>query len=402
MLTLIPSHQSRPSDDLIFMLNGEATKRKAAGEAVINATLGSLMNDAGKLALLESAVRAVREVSPEDFAAYAPIAGNPDFLKAVIHDYFQGQPTFAAAATAVATPGGTGALRHAIGNYLEPGQALLTTSYFWGPYQTLCDEQDRKLETFSMFAADGTLDVAALDAKVADQLARQGRVLLFLNDPCHNPTGYSMRPNEWRAVVSCLLAHAAKGPVTLLVDTAYYLYGSAADPRGFLHELQPLLGQVGLLFAWSASKSFTHYGLRVGALVACEPDEQARAKTAAGLSYSCRGTWSNCNRGGMAAVTRLITDPALSKACDAEREALKQVLTGRVAAFNELARPRGLRYPRYEGGFFVTVFAEDAQSRAARMKEKGVFVVPQKGAVRVALCGITQKDIPRLVDALAD
>ncbi len=402
MLTLIPSHQSRPSDDLIFMLNGEATKRKAAGEAVINATLGSLMNDAGKLALLESAVRAVREVSPEDFAAYAPIAGSPDFLKAVIHDYFQGQPAFAAAATAVATPGGTGALRHAIGNYLEPGQALLTTSYFWGPYQTLCDEQDRKLETFSMFAADGTLDVAALDARVADQLARQGRVLLFLNDPCHNPTGYSMRPSEWRAVVSCLLSHAAKGPVTLLVDTAYYLYGSAADPRGFLHELQPLLGQVGLLFAWSASKSFTHYGLRVGALVACEPDEQARAKTAAGLSYSCRGTWSNCNRGGMAAVTRLLTDPTLSKACDTEREALKQVLTGRVAAFNELARPRGLRYPRYEGGFFVTVFAEDAQSRAARMKEKGVFVVPQKGAVRVALCGITQKDIPRLVDALAD
>ena len=32
--------------------------------------------------------------------------------------------------------------------------------------------------------------------------------------------------------------------------------------------------------------------------------------------------------------------------------------------------------PIYDGGFFVTVFATDAEERAARMREKGVFVVP--------------------------
>ena len=42
--------------------------------------------------------------------------------------------------------------------------------------------------------------------------------------------------------------------------------------------------------------------------------------TAAALSYSCRGTWSNCNRGGLRAITRLLADPALAKACDTERE----------------------------------------------------------------------------------
>lgn len=400
MLPLIPSHQARPSDDLIFSLNGEATRRKAAGESVINATLGSMMTEEGKLGVLESASKALREVPPEEWAAYAPIAGAPDFLKAVIADYFKNEPDLLASATAAATPGGTGALRHAVSNYLEPGQALLTTSYFWGPYQTICDEQDRKLETFSMFDQEGGLDTSALDAKLAEQISKQGRVLLFLNDPCHNPTGYSMRPEEWRRVVDRLLAHAAKAPITLLVDTAYYLYGSAPDPRAFLRAISPLLGKVGLLFAWSASKSFTHYGLRVGALVACVPDAKERSLTAAALSYSCRGTWSNCNRGGMAAITRLLSDPTLSKTCDAEREQLKGVLSARVDLFNSLARPRGLKYPRYEGGFFVTVFAADAQDRALRMKEQGVFVVPQKGALRVALCSVAHRDIPRLVDSL--
>ena len=125
------------------------------------------------------------------------------------------------------------------------------------------------------------------------------------------------------------------------------------------------------------------------------------------LSYSCRGTWSNCNRGGLAAVTRMMSDPATAAACSAERAALKGVLAARVERFNALARAKGLRYPRYEGGFFVTVFADRAGDKAAAMRAKGVFVVPQvraegTGALRVALCAVPERDVPRLVDALAE
>jgi aromatic-amino-acid transaminase len=401
MLHVIPSHQGRPSDDPIFALNREATARKARGESIVNATVGALLHDDGRLAILPTAARAVHEVPPEEWAPYAPIAGAPDFLSAVADDLFSGEPEMRASAVSAATPGGTGALRHAIANYLEPGQSLLTTSYFWGPYQTLCDESDRKLATFSMFDAEGKLDTAALDRALATQITEQKRALIFLNDPCHNPTGYSMRKDEWSAVVERLLAHAASAPITLLVDTAYFMYAANRDPRAFLKELRPLLGKVGLAFAWSASKTFTHYGLRVGAIVACVPDEKERTMTDAAFSYSCRGTWSNCSRGGMRAVTRLLADPAMSKSADAERGELKALLNARVEAWNRAAKERGLRYPRYEGGFFVTVFADDAQERAARMKEKGVFVVPAKGALRVALCSVAEKDVPRLVDAIA-
>jgi aromatic-amino-acid transaminase len=400
MRHVIPSHQDRPSDDPIFALNREATERKARGEAVVNGTVGALLNDDGRLAILATAARTVREVPAEEWAPYAPIAGSKDFLSAVVSDIFTDEPEMRACAVAAATPGGTGALRHAIANYLEPGQALLTTNFFWGPYQTLCDEGERRVSTFSMFAADGSMDVAALDRALATQIAEQKRVLLFLNDPCHNPTGYSMRAEEWRAVVERLVARSREAPITLLVDMAYFAY-NAHDPRAFLKELRPLLGKVGLLFAWSASKTFTHYGLRVGAIVACVPDATERAATDAAFSYSCRGTWSNCSRGGMQAITRLLTDPTLAAACDKERAELKTLLGARVAAFNELAPRRSLRYPRYEGGFFVTVFAEDAAERALRMKEKGVFVVPQKGALRVALCSVAASDVERLVDALA-
>jgi len=407
MSRLVPSRSARPADDPIFALNREATARKAKGEAIVNATVGALLDDAGKLAVLPATARAIREVPEAEWAAYAPIAGTPEFLKAVLDDLFPTSPELRAAACGVATPGGTGALRHALANYLEPGQKMLTTSYYWGPYQTLADEGDRGVETFRMFeeagssgAGAGGLDVAALDAAIEGQLASQGRVLLFLNDPCHNPTGYSMSMEEWAKVAAVLEKHGKKGPVTLLCDMAYFAYAEG-EPRAFMQHLVPLLGKVGLLFAWSASKSFTHYGLRVGALVACEPEAAERARTEAALTYSCRGTWSNCNRGGLVAVTKLLTDPALRGACEDEREALKENLRQRVRAFNEKAKGK-LSYPRYEGGFFVTVFAADAEARAARMREKGVFVVPGKGTLRVALCGVAERDVDRLVDALAD
>ena len=402
MLHLIPARQTRPDKDVIFALNAEATRRRNAGEHVVNATIGALMDDAGRLAVLPSVTRALEQVPPEEWAAYAPIAGSAPFLQAVIADTFAGHPALRESAVGVATPGGTGALRHALMNYLQHGDAVLVPSFFWGPYQTLADEHERTLRTFSMFDARGQLDVGALEAEGRSLLETQGRVLLFLNDPCNNPTGYSMSLGEWRATGEALLRLAEKGPVTLLVDMAYWLYGAAEDHRAFLSALEPLLGKVGLLFAWSGSKSFTHYGLRVGALLACVPEAKDRAATQAALAFSCRGTWSNCNRGGLFAITKLLTDEALRARCDEERAGLKALLQKRVNRFNGLAEAKGLRYPRYEGGFFVTVFHPEAEAKAARMQAQGVFVVPQKGALRVAMCSVAEADIPKLVEALAD
>ena len=229
--------------------------------------------------------------------------------------------------------------------------------------------------------------MSSLDRELGRQLHAQKRALVILNDPCQNPTGYSMTDDEWRAVVERVHARAAEGPVTLLVDCAYFLFGAGArDPRAFLRHLRPLLQaepRANVLFAWSASKSFTHYGLRVGALVACVGDPGERAAIQSALSYSCRGTWSN-QRGGLAAITRLLSDPEMARTCAAERGELQALLGARVDAFNRHARERGLRYPRYEGGFFVTVFHDAAREKAEAMRAQGVPVVPQVRQARQA------------------
>ncbi len=398
---LIPSRRGRPGDDPIFALNAEANARKAKGEAIVNATLGALLDDSGALAVLPTAARAVREVTSAEWAPYAPIAGSAPFLKAVVDDIAGGKKSIAARAAAVATPGGSGALRHAIASFLEPGQSLLTTSYYWGPYQTIADEHDRKVATFRMFDDAGAFDVAALDAEMKRLVKSQHRVLLILNDPCHNPTGYSMSRDDWKAVVEVISRHASSAPVTVLLDAAYSAFGPERGIAGPIAALEPISDRVLTLVAWTASKTFTHYGLRVGALVALATDPAQRDDLAAALTYACRGTWSNCNRGGMAAITRLLTDADTRTAAEAERAELVKLLDARVAAFNEAAKASGLRFPRYDGGFFTTVFTPDAPGVARRMREEGVYVVPVDGAVRVGLCSVRTADVPRLVETTA-
>lgn len=398
---LVSKSQTRPTEDPIFAVNAEANARKAKGDSVVNATIGVAMDDAGKLCVLHTVSEALASTKPETWSAYAPITGTNAFLEGVKDDLLASVPELRACAVATATPGGSGALRLAIANYVEPGQAMLTTSYYWGPYSTLADEANRSVATFAMFGDKGEFNVAALDEAIGKLIASQGRVLLFLNDPCQNPTGYTMKAQDWQAVVAVLVKHSEKGAVTLLCDMAYMAY-AAAEPRAFLHELTPLLGKCGLLFAWSASKTFTMYGLRVGAIVACVPDATERKQTEAAFGYSCRGTWSNCNHGGMHAISTLLNDASRKKRVDAERDIVKNMLQERVRIFNELARPQGLQYPPYDGGFFVTLFAKDSFERATKMKRDGVFVYPQAGTMRVALCSVAKDSVPRLVKALVD
>ncbi|MBI1380748.1 MAG: aminotransferase class I/II-fold pyridoxal phosphate-dependent enzyme [Planctomycetaceae bacterium] len=397
---LIPASAARPGDDPIFALNAEATRRAQGGEDVLNATLGALIEDDGQLAVMASVFEAMGRIPPRLAASYAPISGPTKYLNAILDDLYAGSP-LRDSAVAVGTPGGTGALYSAIVNFLEPGQKLLTTSFYWSPYAILADHARRDVATFRMFAGDGSFDLDSLQSELAALMRAQGRALVVLNTPCHNPTGFSLDEDEWSALVAILLEAEKAGPVTLLLDLAYEKFARPDSPAWRPHVERLVNGGVPVLVAWTASKAFTQYGGRIGALVAAHGDAKERERYKNALGYSCRGTWSNCNHLGMQAVGTLLTDGALRQKSLAEREALRDLLDRRVVAFNREAARAGLAYPRYEGGFFVCVFCRDSAEVVRATQARGVFVVPLPGAVRVALCSTPEAQVPRLVDALA-
>ena len=398
MTYLIESRRQRPGDDPIFALNSEAKKRAAAGEDVVNATIGALLTDEGKLAVMPSVIESLAQVPAALAAGYAPIAGRPEFRQAVIDDLL-GPHGMADMAANVATPGGTGALRMAMDDFSEPGQKVLTSSFFWGPYRTLASESGRELATFNMFDAQGRFDTADLERALVEILAEQKRALLILNTPCHNPTGYSLDQTEWDGIVDVVARHSDKGPIVVLMDVAYGYY----QPEGMrlcLENLRRLVGKALVCFAWSASKTFLQYGLRIGSLVAVSDDDGERRLIANAMTYSCRGIWSNCNAGGMAAIARVLTEPELCERSKVERTEHASTLARRVVCWNSLATEAGLHYPRYNGGFFTTVFSDRAPEVAAELREMGIYLVPLGNALSVAMCAVNEEQIARVVQGL--
>jgi len=400
MSPLIPDAVSRGGNDPIFSLHAEAVRRARNGESVVNATLGALLRDDGRLAVMPSVLEAFDRVPGELAAAYAPIAGDPAFLEAVVEDVFGGSG-LSEHAVAVATPGGTGAIQQAVMNFLEPGQSALTSSFFWGSYSVITGHAGRSVDTFEMFGEDGGLDLDAFERGLDEQLARQARALVLFNFPCHNPTGYSLDVREWSAVADIVARAGARGSVTFLLDHAYARFGNEASEQWIEH-VPRMLETATVLVAWTVSKSLAQYGARVGGLVALHADPDERRALRGAMSYSCRATWSNCNHRGILAVTDVLTDPDLRECATAERGVLIRLLGERVGAFNDAAGQAGLRTPRYEGGFFVSVFTPDGERTAAVMRDAGVFVLPMQGAVRVALCATPVSVIQRVVEALVD
>ena len=210
-------------------------------------------------------------------------------------------------------------MHHAIVNTLEPGQNLLTSSYYWGPYAILANHTRRGVSTFRMFDEQGRFDLGSYADGLNQMMREQGRALIILNTPCHNPTGYTLDDAEWGQLVEITEQAAEAGPISFLLDFAYEKFAPPGQAIWRNH-IERLSASVGVFIAWTASKSFAQYGARIGALLALHPDDEQRGRLANALGYSCRGTWSNCNTHGMLAVAEVLTDPELCAASENERK----------------------------------------------------------------------------------
>ncbi len=393
---LLPNRRDFPADDPIFALNAEAQSRAAKGESVVNATVGALLDDNGQLVILDTVMELWRELTSKEIAPYAPIAGDPAYLTALVRRYW---PELSHHGSGCATPGGSGALALSIRNFLEPGQALLTLAPYWGPYATIALENGAHLETFPYPEPGHTLDSMAFMQKAETLIRHQGRLLIWLNDPCHNPTGRSSSPASRGAIFEALRQLCHLGPITLLLDLAYLEY--TANPGDVMAALQDYAtfakeGKVLVGASLSVSKSLTLYGARAGALVFPWTQD---APLQAALAMSCRGIFSNAPRAPQSLIVKLAKDGKAQARLADEHRHWSQKLQVRAQALSDSLRSEALPGIPWQGGFFVTLPADHPKAVADRLKGHGVFVVPMPEGLRVGICGLKAEDTPRFAKA---
>ena len=394
--SVVANHaQGKSEVDKIFGVNQVANERaKVVGkENIVNATIGAFLDPKGKLITLPTVEEVMRAIPFDEAANYAPISGLPEFIEAAIDVTFQEyRPD--AYIRGVATPGGTGAIHHAVWNYTNEGDTYLTADWYWSPYKTMARETLRKLDTFTTFDENDNFNLEACLEKVRELAKVQTNVLLIINSPAHNPTGFSVSYEEWEKLIAGLKEIAAKEENNLIIfiDIAYLDFAPPGS-RKFFQLFSNLPENIMALVAFSMSKGYTMYGYRTGCMIGISSSEKVIQEFYDVNQFSNRGTWSNGTRSGMRVLAELHKNPELMAKVNAEREEYRISLEERAKTFIDEANQVGLKMCPYHAGFFITVPTTKADEVALKLQEDNIFIVAMARGVRIAVCAIPAEKI---------
>lgn len=388
--------------DKVFSIAKKAkdAAAKYGDENVVNATIGSLYNEDGKLVVLKAVDKAYRELAPEDFAGYASaFTGSPEYKESVkisilgkeYKEDFAGHYM-----SVIGTPGGTGAVSNSIKNYMNEGDTLLLPKWLWSPYILMANERKGDCDYYEMFDANGEFDLKDFGDRVNRLAEKQDNVVIIINDPCQNPTGYKLSIDEWKKTFEILGAASEKANIILINDIAYIDYDdrTEAEKKEYRELFKNLPDKVFVIFAFSISKSLTSYGLRVGAQLALSKNKNIIDEFEMANSYTCRSTWSNISRGGMKMFSDIMLNEENYKMLLNEREMYRNLIMERANIFMEEAAECGLAYLPYKSGFFLTIPTEELTDKVAEILEsENIYTVVLDRGIRIAVCSVPKKKI---------
>ena len=393
----------------IITLGAIAKEEKKKDPSVVNATIGMLYDENEKLFAYNSVDKALSLLSIDEKYAYGSTPGSKDFHEAVkkwiFRDYYN---EFKDSSRVMATPGGTGALSNTFANYLNDGDKALLPNYMWGNYKQVLYENHQDFMTYKLFNDNGGFNIDDLKESMLKLKGEQGRILLVINDPCHNPTGYSMKADEWVKVVDLINEISNDGtPVILLHDMAYIDYSKEGFKytRDNIALYKKLNNNAMVIMAFSGSKTFALYGVRIGAQVAFSNSKDNLDDFDKANKFSSRSKWSNSTNLGMNLITKIINTPELKKSFEDELINSSKTLTLRANTFLEESNKCGLKTLPFDCGFFVTIPCDNPEAVYEYLVKRKVHIIPMGKVVRVTISAIPVdvcKRLPKLIKEAID
>lgn len=375
--------------DTVFAIVAKAKEAKAkyGTENVVDATIGSLYDESGKIVAFKTVFDTFDAIPAESKAAYAAsFQGNPEYRE-LCKAWTIGDSKLAS--SVIATPGGTGAVSLTMSEFLEVGETVIIPEVAWGSYVIMAKDKQLKFTKYEMFEGDH-LNLNSIKEQVNALVGKQNRIVLVVNDPCHNPTGYSMTYDEWKELISYLNEVSKTTPVILLNDIAYIDYSFDLEhSRDYMKVFEEISENVMVVIAMSCSKTMTSYGLRCGAAVICAHSSESVRQAEIVFEKSARALWSNVNNGAMINFVRVARDNR--EAFEKEKAEYIDLLKARSEIFVSEAKVCNLECYPYKEGFFVTLKIEDQdlkQRYHAYLMENNIFTVQVNKGIRVAVCSL--------------
>lgn len=397
---------SKEDKSAIITLGAIAREEKKKNPSVVNATIGMLYGEDGKLFTYKCVDKALGMLSSEEKYAYASTPGSKEFHDAVKRWVFASYyEDFKDISAVMATPGGTGALSNTFANYLNEGDKALLPSYMWGNYKQVLYENHQEAMTYDLFNKDGGLNLVDIKNKMEELKKSQGRILLLINDPCQNPTGYCMTDSEWEQLIDMVNEVSNDGtPVILLHDMAYIDYAKSGilGTRRNINLYKKLNKNAMAIMAFSCSKTLALYGVRIGAQVAVSNDKNNIIDFDKAAKFSSRSKWSNSTNLGANLLAKIVSNDELRNDFERELKEAQDMLIERANIFLKASSEVSLKTLPFSCGFFVTIPCEKPEEAYDYLVKKNIHIIPMGKVLRVAICSVSKEECMALPKAIKE
>lgn len=391
---MLTNLKPQPADKILMLMQEYAADPR---DTKIDLGVGVYKNAEGHTPIMRAIKAAEKLVwEQQTTKSYVGLAGDAAFNDAMI-ELVLGGAVARDRIAAVATPGGTGAVRQAfeLARMANPDVRVFVSNPTWPNHVSILNFMGVEMVPYRYF--DEATCGVDFDGMMADlKTARKGDLVL-LHGCCHNPTGANLNLTQWQAVIEVLQATGA----VPMIDIAYQGFGDGLDEDAAATRLV-VASCPETLIAASCSKNFGIYRERTGILMAISETAANRPLAQGAAAYLNRQNYSFPPDHGARLVSTILGNDALRADWQAELEDTRLSMLGlREQLAGELQRLSGsdrFGFIAQHRGMFSRLGI--APEMVEKLKtDNGIYMV---GDSRINIAGLNATTVPILAKAIVD
>jgi aspartate aminotransferase len=384
----------QPADKILALMQ---MYREDPRDQKVDLGVGVYKNAEGVTPVMRAVKAAEQRIIDEQTTkAYTGLAGDPAYADAMI-DLILGTSVERSKIAAVATPGGTGAVRQAFEliKMANPEARVFVSDPTWPNHVSILKYVGIETVVYRYF--DTETRAVNFDGMIEDLKGAKTGDVVLLHGCCHNPTGANLNISQWKAVVELL---NERGLIPM-IDIAYQGFGDgleedAAGVRLVASSVPECL------IAASCSKNFGIYRERTGLLMAISQKGDKAGLNQKTLAYLNRQNYSFPPDHGARVVTTILNDPELRADWQKELEETRLgMLALRQQLADELQRLSGsdrFGFIAEHRGMFSLLGTTPELVEKMRV-DAGIYMV---GDSRLNIAGLNAQTVPILAKAIID
>ncbi|MDA0871894.1 MAG: aminotransferase class I/II-fold pyridoxal phosphate-dependent enzyme [Firmicutes bacterium] len=375
-----------------LLIADEARSLQTQDDDVINATIGSIYDDQNQFHAFETVTQSIQAL-PHMY----PYT-KPEGLLHIGDLWWEhlSKGSLSLPKKHILTLGGTGALYLLYRSVATSKDIVINAVPTWNNNYQMLEHQGITYDTFYMFNKEIQYDLNTLKEKIDHALLHHEKVFVLVNDPSHNPSGYTMKKEEWIDLFRLIQSYQLHDRLFLINDMAYVDY--ADKNYDYFALINDHLKDSTMFLTFSGSKAFSLYGARVGMLVTVSNHVELLKEIDTKTRYIARSTYSLPSSFGFQVIEHLLKHQY--ELYMKELDETKALLKSRVTVLRSILEDKKIPYLPYEHGFFITVKTNQPLTVFQTLKEHKIFTIPVEFGIRFAVSSLTNKDINKLKEKL--